>query len=125
MVLMMLMKSDLYPLLKSVADGTLGQQPDPEFYDGSAVTVVMCSEGYPGKYEKGHVIKGIMDVDPYVQVFHAGTSWDGEGHYTTNGGRVLNVTSRGDSLEDARERVYKTVEQISWEGSFYRSDIGQ
>ena len=124
-VLMMLMKSDLYPLLKSVADGTLGQQPDPEFYDGSAVTVVMCSEGYPEKYEKGYVIKGIMDVDPYVQVFHAGTSWDGEGHYTTNGGRVLNVTSRGDSLEDARERVYKTVEQISWEGSFYRSDIGQ
>ena len=124
-VLMMMMKSELYPLLKSIAEGTLGQQPDPEFYDGSAVTVVMCSEGYPGKYERGHVIKGIVDVDPYVQVFHAGTSWDGEGYYTTNGGRVLNVTSRGDSLEDARERVYKTVEQISWEGSFYRSDIGQ
>ena len=124
-VLMMLMKSDLYSLLKSIAEGTLGQQPDPEFYNGAAVTVVMCSEGYPGKYERGHVIKGIMDVDPYVQVFHAGTSWDGEGHYTTNGGRVLNVTSRGNDLQHARERVYKTVKQISWEGSFYRSDIGQ
>ena len=55
-VLMMLMKSDLYSLLKSIAEGTLGQQPDPEFYNVSAVTVVMCSEGYPGKYERGHVI---------------------------------------------------------------------
>ena len=123
-VLMMLMKSDLYPLLKSVAEGYLGSQPDPEFYDGSAVTVVMCSEGYPGEYEKGHPIEGIMVHDPYVQIFHAGTKWDGI-DCVTDGGRVLNVTSRGDTLEDARERVYKTVEQISWEGSFYRKDIGQ
>ena len=84
----------------------------------------MCSEGYPGEYEKGHPIEGLMGHDPYVQIFHAGTKWDGI-DCVTDGGRVLNVTSRGDTLEDARERVYKTVEQISWEGSFYRKDIGQ
>ena len=123
-VLMMLLKSELYPLLKSVADGTLGQQPDPEFHDGSAVTVVMCSKGYPEKYEKGHAIVGIIDFDPNVKIFHAGTRWEGD-RYVTDGGRVLNVTTKGSSLKDAKDRVYETVKRISWEGSFYRSDIGE
>ena len=125
-VLMMLLKSDLYPLLKSVAEGNLGEQPDPEFYDGSALTVVMCSEGYPGEYEKGHEIdweNKIHFSTPDMQVFHAGIKWEGD-RYITDGGRVLNVTARGSSLEDARERAYKTVKRISWKGSFYRNDIG-
>ena len=125
-VLMMLLKSELYPLLKSVADGTLGQQPDPEFYDGSAVTVVMCSEGYPEKYEKGYEIDWKNQTHfetPNMKVFHAGTKWEGD-RYVTDGGRVLNVTAKGSSLKDARERAYETVKRISWEGSFYRSDIG-
>jgi len=125
-VLMMLLKSELYPLLKSVAEGNLGEQPDPEFYDGSALTVVMCSEGYPGEYEKGHEIDWENQTHfstPNMQVFHAGMKWEGD-RYVTDGGRVLNVTARGSSLEDARERAYKTVELISWKGSFYRSDIG-
>ena len=126
-VLMMLLKSELYPLLKSVAEGNLGEQPNPEFHDGSALTVVMCSEGYPGKYEKGHEIDWENQTHfetPNMKVFHAGTKWEGD-RYVTNGGRVLNVTARGSSLEDARERAYKTVERISWKGSFYRNDIGQ
>ena len=126
-VLMLLLKSDLYPLLKSVAEGNLGEQPDPEFYDGSALTVVMCSEGYPGEYEKGHEIDWENQIHfstPDMQVFHAGIKWEGD-RYVTDGGRVLNVTARGSSLEDARERAYKTVERISWKGSFYRNDIGQ
>ena len=125
-VLMMLLKSELYPLLKSVADGTLGQQPDPEFHDGSAVTVVMCSEGYPEKYEKGYEIDWKNQTHfetPNMKVFHAGTKWEGD-RYVTDGGRVLNVTAKGSSLKDARERAYETVKRISWEGSFYRSDIG-
>ena len=125
-VLMMLLKSELYPLLKSVAEGNLGEQPDPEFYDGSALTVVMCSEGYPGEYEKGHEIDWENQTHfstPDMQVFHAGIKWEGD-RYVTDGGRVLNVTARGSSLEDARERAYKTVERISWKGSFYRNDIG-
>ena len=126
-VLMLLLKSELYPLLKSVAEGNLGEQPDPEFYDGSALTVVMCSEGYPGEYEKGHEIDWENQTHfstPDMQVFHAGIKWEGD-RYVTDGGRVLNVTARGSSLEDARERAYKTVERISWKGSFYRNDIGQ
>ena len=125
-VLMMLLKSELYPLLKSVAEGNLGEQPDPEFYDGSALTVVMCSEGYPGEYEKGHEIDWENQIHfstPDMQVFHAGIKWE-EDRYVTDGGRVLNVTARGSSLEDARECAYKTVERISWKGSFYRNDIG-
>ena len=125
-VLMMLLKSELYPLLKSVADGTLGQQPDPEFHDGSAVTVEMCSGGYPEKYEKGYEIdwKNQKHFETQnMKVFHAGTKWEGD-RYVTDGGRVLNVTAKGSSLKDARERAYETVKRISWEGSFYRSDIG-
>ena len=125
-VLMMLLKSELYPLLKSVAEGNLGEQPDPEFYNGFALTVVMCSEGYPGEYEKGHEIDWENQIHfstPDMQVFHAGIKWE-EDRYVTDGGRVLNVTARGSSLEEARECAYKTVERISWKGSFYRSDIG-
>ena len=122
-VLMMLLKSELYPLLKSVAEGNLGEQPDPEFHDGSALTVVMCSEGYPEKYEKGHEIYGLEEHDDKSKIFHAGTRWERDKCFT-DGGRVLNVTARGFTLQDARERAYKTVEQISWNGSFYRKDIG-
>ncbi len=122
-VLMMLLKSELYPLLKSVAEGNLGEQPDPEFHDGSALTVVMCSEGYPEKYEKGHEIYGLEEYDDKSKIFHAGTRWERDKCFT-DGGRVLNVTARGFTLQDARERAYKTVEQISWNGSFYRKDIG-
>ena len=123
-VLMMLMKNDLLPYLNAVAHETLGTLPDPEFFTGSAITVVMCSEGYPEDYSKGFQIDGldiINDLD--VQIFHAGTRWEGD-RYVTDGGRVLNITGRGISLEGAQEKVYNTVKHISWEGSFYRRDIG-
>jgi len=125
-VLMMLMKSNLLPYLEAVAKGTLGNLPDPEFYDGSVMTVVMCSEGYPEAYEKGFEINWhdkTPIVSPYTQVFHAGSRWEGD-RYVTDGGRVLNVTAKGKTLQEARDRVYKLAEKISWEGSFYRKDIG-
>ncbi len=125
-VLMMLLKSELYPLLKSVAEGNLGEQPDPEFYDGSALTVVMCSEGYPGEYEKGHEIDWENQIHfstPDMQVFHAGIKWE-EDRYVTDGGRVLNVTAKGKTLQEARDGAYELAEKIHWQGSFYRSDIG-
>ena len=128
-VLMMLMKSDLYPYLEAVANETLGDLLDPEFYDGSALTVVMCSGGYPEKYQTKYIINGLDAElsDPYVKVFHAGTQGVGNHRgvkWLTNGGRVLNVTARGISLKDAREKAYKVTEKISWKDSFYRSDIG-
>ncbi len=128
-VLMMLMKSDLYPYLEAVVNGTLGNLPDPEFYEGSALTVVMCSGGYPEEYQTNYMIDGLDAElsDPDIAVFHAGTKWVGNHNGVrciTTGGRVLNVTARGDSLEDAREKAYNVVEKISWQDSFYRSDIG-
>ena len=129
-VLMMLMKSDLYPYLEAVANETLGALPAPEFYEGSALTVVMCSGGYPEKYQTNYMIDG-LDAElaaPDVTIFHAGTKRIVNHHgvkCVTNGGRVLNVTARGDSLEDAREKAYNVVEKISWQDSFYRSDIGR
>ena len=125
-VLMMLMKSDLLPYLKAVANETLGELPDPEFYDESAVTVVMCSRGYPDKYEKGFEIDWGTANKLYstnLHVFHAGTIWEGD-RYVTNGGRVLNVTAKGETLQKARDRVYELAGKIHWEGSFYRKDIG-
>ena len=84
-VLMLLLKSELYPLLKSVAEGNLGEQPDPEFYNGFALTVVMCSEGYPDEYEKGHEIDWENQTHfstPDMQVFHAGIKWEGDRYIT-------------------------------------------
>ena len=128
-VLMMLMKSDLYPYLDAVANETLGDLPDPEFYEGSALTVVMCSGGYPEEYQTNYMIDGLDAelFDPNVKIFHAGTQRVGNHRgvkCVTDGGRVLNVTARGDSLKDAREKAYNVVEKISWQDSFYRSDIG-
>jgi phosphoribosylamine--glycine ligase len=89
----------------------------------------MCSGGYPEEYQTQYMIEG-LDAElsnPNVKIFHAGTQQVGNHHgvkWITNGGRVLNVTARGDSLEDAREQAYNVVEKISWQDSFYRSDIG-
>ena len=125
-VLMMLMKSDLLPYLEAVAFEILDTLPDPEFYDESAMTVVMCSDGYPEAYEKGLVIDWRNKTHfstPNTEVFLAGVKWESD-HYITDGGRVLNVTAKGKTLQEARDRVYELAEKIHWEGSFYRKDIG-
>ena len=125
-VLMMLMKSDLLPYLEAVASETLDTLPDPEFYDGSAITVVMCSGGYPEEYETGFKIDWGTANKLYstnLQVFHAGTKWEGD-RCVTDGGRVLNVTAKGKTLQEAKDRVYHMCGNIHWEGSFYRKDIG-
>ncbi|MHB9004862.1 MAG: phosphoribosylamine--glycine ligase, partial [Coriobacteriia bacterium] len=91
-----------------------------------AVSVVLASGGYPGDYESGKVISGIDDAAalPGVTVYHAGTRRDEDGTLLTAGGRVLNVTALGASFAQARDRAYAAVEMISWDGMFYRSDIG-
>jgi len=125
-VLMMLMKSDLLPYLEAVAFEILDTLPDPEFYDESAITVVMCSEGYPEEYEKGFKIDWGTANKLYstnIQVFHAGTKWEGD-RCVTDGGRVLNVTAKGKTLQEAKDRVYHMCGNIHWEGRFYRKDIG-
>ncbi len=89
------------------------------------MTVVMAANGYPGSYEKGSVIGGLdaLPEDSMNMVFHAGTK-EVDGKVTANGGRVLNVTARGDSLQEARDRAYAMAEAIDWPDGFYRKDIG-
>ncbi len=123
-VLMMRLGSDLLPVLQACAEGrlsevTLNWRPEP------AMTVVLAAEGYPGSYAKGEVIGGLGDAaaDPDVEVFHAGTKAEGQ-DVLSNGGRVLNVTARGNTIADAREKAYAAIDKIDWPGSFHRKDIG-
>jgi phosphoribosylamine--glycine ligase len=85
----------------------------------------MAANGYPGAYEKGSEIKGLEQLaeDSKNMVFHAGTALK-DGQITSSGGRVLNVTARGASLSEARDRAYANLARIDWPGGFYRKDIG-
>lgn len=123
--LLMRMKSDIVPLLLAVASGDISGM-DIEWYDKTAVCVVMASEGYPGDYRKGDVIAGLEDAAKLddVFVFHAGTSRK-DGACLTNGGRVLGVTALGDTAQAAIARAYLAVHLISWDGAQFRTDIGK
>ena len=123
-VLMMRLGAQVLDLLLYCARGEL-DQAKVEWADDHAMTVVMAAGGYPGSYDKGSVIGGLeaLPEDSMNMVFHAGTK-EVDGKITANGGRVLNVTARGDSLKDARDRAYAMVEAIDWPEGFYRKDIG-
>ncbi|MEG6508728.1 phosphoribosylamine--glycine ligase [Methyloligella sp. 2.7D] len=122
--LMMRLDSDLLPALLAVAEGKL-EDVSLDWHDGASLCVVMAAEGYPGAYEKGSEIKGLdaADAEPDVTVFHAGTKADGD-KVLANGGRVLGVTARGASIEDAQKKAYAAVAKIDWPEGFYRKDIG-
>ena len=122
-VLMMMLKSDLMPYLKACTDGTLNKLPKPKLHPGSAITVCMCSEGYPSDYKTGYEIQGLQNSFDDVEIFHAGTKQQDDKTYT-DGGRVLNVTARANTLANAQKKVYDACDKISWTGSFYRKDIG-
>ena len=119
------MKSDLVPLLVATAKGELEAAEAPEWDARACVGVVAAAEGYPGKYEQGHVIEGLTvaaEVEEAV-VFHAGTKSD-HGQVLTNGGRVLCVTALGRDVVEARERAYRSFDEIRWSGKSGRRDIG-
>jgi phosphoribosylamine--glycine ligase len=117
------MKSDLLPLLESTIDGKIGACAI-EWDTRAAVTVVLASAGYPGKYETGKLISGLDDVAKLedVQIFHAGTK-RANGEIRTAGGRVLAVTALGSTIKEARERAYEAVSRIQFENCKYRRDI--
>ncbi len=124
--LLMRLKSDLFELLEKVVDETLSEM-DPsevEWDPRPSVCVVMCSGGYPGKYEVGKVISGLDEVArmPNVKVFHAGTKLDGN-RIVTDGGRVLGVTALGDTLAQAKKNAYEAVAKIKFVGMHFRTDI--
>ena len=114
-------KSDLFELVEGVAKTDLETRKIE--LDGRYVTtVMMVAEGYPGNYEKGRQISG-LERTADCQVFHAGTKED-QGKVVTNGGRVLAVSAWGDSINDALENSYRNAGLISWDGQYFRSDIG-
>ena len=119
------MKNDIVEVFEACVDGTL-DQIDLEFEDNAAVCVVLASDGYPVKYEKGFEIRGLdtfKEKDGYY-VFHAGSAWK-DGKIVTNGGRVLGVTAKGENLKAARANAYEAVNWISFENKYYRNDIGK
>lgn len=123
-VVMPRLKSDLIDLMEAAAKGTLRgmkAEADPR----TCTTVMMVSGGYPGSYEKGKQMNGLSDVDDRSIAFHAGTKEDGRGGIVTSGGRVIAISSLGDSIEDALAKSYANVGRIGFEGAFYRKDIGQ
>ena len=124
-VLMMRLKTDLLDLLEAVADERLQEFENIAWDTRPAVCVVLCSGGYPGKYDTGKPITGIADAErlPDVKVFHAGTKIDERDRVATDGGRVLGVTALGDTLADAKARAYEAVKLISFAGMHYRTDI--
>ena len=116
------LNSDFLQLCLETADSELGRAV-VEVEERQAATVVMVSGGYPGPYEKGKAIVGIEDVKDSM-VFHAGTKRNEAGEVVTNGGRVLAVTSYGETFEEALALSYKNAKKIKFSGSNYRGDIG-
>ena len=119
------MKNDIIDVMEACIDGKLSVV-ELEFEDNAAVCVVLASDGYPEKYDKGFEIKGLdtfKDKDGYY-VFHAGTKFDGD-KIVTNGGRVLGVVAKGENLKAARANAYKATEWIDFANKYKRNDIGK
>lgn len=120
------MKNDIMDVIDACIDGTL-DKVELQFEDNAAVCVVLASEGYPVSYEKGFEITGLERFkgkeDYYC--FHAGSRLDERGRIVTNGGRVLGVTAKGATLQEARARAYEAAEWVSFENKYMRHDIGK
>ena len=119
------MKNDIIEVMEACIDGKL-DTIDLQFEDNAAVCVVLASEGYPVKYDKGLPIRGLenfKDKEGYY-VFHAGTAMK-DGQVVTNGGRVLGVTAKGKDLKEARANAYEATKWVDFDNKYCRSDIGK
>ena len=123
-VLMPRLNSDLLASLLAARHGEVGNLK-LDWRDDAALTVVMASKGYPGTYEKGHVITGLDEASAMsgITVFHAGTEQRGK-DIVAVGGRVLNITALGKDVKEAQARAYAAADKIHWTGAFCRRDIG-
>ena len=120
------MKNDIIDVVEACIDGTL-DQIELQFEDNAAVCVVLASQGYPVKYEKGLKISGLekfKDADGYF-CYHAGTRFDNEGNIVTNGGRVLGITATGKDLKAARANAYEAAGWVDFANKYMRTDIGK
>jgi phosphoribosylamine--glycine ligase len=122
--LLMRLQSDVLDLLEATVDGRLDEVEPPQWDPRPAVCVVMASEGYPGKFERGQPIRGLDEAAklPDVKVFHAGTAMR-DGQVVTDGGRVLGVTALGSSISAAKLQAYTAVKNIRFSGAWCRKDI--
>ncbi|MFZ9198270.1 MAG: phosphoribosylamine--glycine ligase [Paracoccaceae bacterium] len=123
-VLMMRLGAQALDLMLACAEERL-DQAQVNWAEDHAITVVMAAKGYPGAYQKGTEIRGLtrLTEDSRHMAFHAGTM-EKDGRILANGGRVLNITARGDTLAEARNRAYAMIDQLDWTEGFCRSDIG-
>jgi phosphoribosylamine--glycine ligase len=123
-VLMLRMMSDIVPALLACVDGQLNHM-SLRWYDDTAITVIMATNGYPGDYGKGSRIAGLDEAAKAdgVEIFHAGTKLI-DGHVAAYGGRVLNICAMGKSVSEARDKAYAAIGKIDWPEGFWRSDIG-
>ncbi len=119
------MKNDIIEVVEACIDGTL-DKVDLQFEDNAAVCVVLASEGYPVKYEKGLEITGVDEFKKHegYYCFHAGTKFDGD-KLVTNGGRVLGITAKGKDLKEARANAYAATEWVDFPNKYMRHDIGK
>lgn len=120
------MKNDIVDVIEACIDGTL-DKTELQFEDNAAVCVVLASQGYPVKYDKGLVISGLekfRDAGGYY-CFHAGTKFDSQGNIVTNGGRVLGITATGDDLKTARAKAYEAAGWVDFANKYMRTDIGK
>lgn len=115
------LKSDLIDIMLNCIDGNLSEE-DLQWKDEKCVTVVLASGGYPEDYEKGKEITGLEEMDEDIIVFHGGSKLS-ENKIVTDGGRVLAVTALGNTLEEARKKVYKNIPKIHFQKMQHRSDI--
>ena len=120
----MRMNFDLYDYFVASVDGTLSSMLPLSWKDQFAVCVVLASNGYPGSYPTNDEITGFDSISNDTYIFHAGTK-KFEGKIFSNGGRVLGVTSLGDSLDSAISNAYSAIEKISWSNKYCRKDIGK
>ncbi|MDE1264161.1 phosphoribosylamine--glycine ligase [Vibrio aestuarianus] len=122
--IMMRMQSDLVELCLAAIDGKLDQM-ESKWDPRASIGIVLAAGGYPADYAKGDVISGLPQQEVEGEkIFHAGTTNNDAGDVVTNGGRVLCATALGNSVSEAQQRAYAITKQVSWNGMFYRNDIG-
>ncbi|MCU9815960.1 phosphoribosylamine--glycine ligase [Paraclostridium sp. AKS73] len=116
------LETDLIEIIEAILENRLNEI-HIKYDEKNAVCVMLTSGGYPESYEKGKVITGLDKVDEDIVIFHSGTKIINN-KLVTNGGRVIGISAKGNSLEEASKKVYENIEKIKFEGMHYRTDIG-
>ncbi len=115
------LETDLSKIISEILDNNL-KNTEIKYSNEEAICVMLTSGGYPESYEKGKVITGLENLDSDIVVFHSGTKFDGN-DVVTNGGRVIGITAKANTVKEASNRVYDNIKKINFEGMHYRTDI--